>query len=426
MAIEATRFKDDEHRTVYAAQIWEIRKAQIRKYGLWDPDLYAKQISQAIRRFGTSSPTTTTDRGKDPKNVPASIERDAKNAKKSGGAAPSYPKAIAVGESLGRGAPWEYGAVHPKGYRELHPHGMPETGLVVYGEGADYPNAVYWTPNEYTAPANQTKFLGKSISSFGNTLGGRETGKLAIDKNALATMYGTENYVKRWREEQLEARAILAQRILHTIGSAVLAAFPATTAFAPAAYAAGNAAIDIQEQLLSDDPQWADIMDSINVAVAAHLDLNVGETPEGTEVKATNEGQVLGWEGMEWSEALDLGYDSTLAIVDAVNAVYDSGDPTLAIAVLDDFGIVLPEGAAEDLVEDIAVMTGVTSPQFSRSSIPTYTGTSTRGTGSAPSIRRMGAGAPISVETMNETVDVEPTMGGALAVIALGLLAFFF
>ena len=341
-------FKNDEQRMVFSAQLHEIRKRQLRKFGPWDPVFYGKQVSKAIKRYGTTSQTGLTDRGANPTDVPASVLADAEVAAANYGMAPLYGKAIAKGQEVAARYPLEYGAVYPVGFRNLHPHAELWVGYEIWGEGSteDEEHSVFWYPYDINRQG-QTNFVGSDLASFGTTL------------SKLAKTYGVVDYVQEYRNREAEARAIVAQRILHTIGTAVLAAFPATAAFAPAAYAAGNAAIDIQATALSDDPQWADTFDSINSAVAEFMKLGEGEPPKNLNAQSTEQGVV--WD-MDWSDAAQLGYDATIAIAEATQGGYD-GQAEQIIATLDDYGIYLPDDLAAELVSEVSLITGYEPPK---------------------------------------------------------------
>jgi hypothetical protein len=394
---------NDNERTAYDALLLDARKEALRWYGPYSEDEERTQVSEAVLRYwaGPNLPDgAKVDRGPgitptDPKwtvdwqNGTAQDRKDAIDHPPE--VLERYYEILNGGDLnasdlMEPNGPWqrglalskkkrltEFGAIAPKHYRDLHP-----VGGIIQGveHGLEDPDEYYWLPySPHSTVAVRVSSGGKD--EFRTTL------------QSLAKTYNLDDYIGRWQDQQNAQIGIIAQRIAHTIGSAVLAAFPVTSAWAAPAYAAGNALIDMQQSILDQDGSWVDAFNSMNEAGLAFLEVGSSQQIPGTDVdaKLQNDGQYV--TGGQWSTPSGAdagGAGDTPAMQDVNNWAQASidgadaaqrGDWAGVQAAFEQYGFDLPDDFLNDLVGELATITGHNNDPYSTteaSSIRVYTG----------------------------------------------------
>jgi hypothetical protein len=444
-------WQSEDQRNIWNAQLLDIRQKALKWYGPWSEEIERQQYANAVLRYwGGDDPAAyaTTDRGKNvtAADVPPEVaERyyailDGVSWRGHPDGGYQLPDLGGVGGPVLKGLDLaerkrltEFGAIAPRHYRHLHP-----LGTVIEGEedpsGTLDSQNLYWIAYD---PANQD-------GPIQLTWGGADN--LRVTLKSLSNDYSTENYIQTWETNNAVQVGIIAQRIAHTIGSAILAAFPVTSAWSAPVYAAGNALIDMQQSILDQDASWVDAFNSLNEAGLEFLNVANQEQISAEEVnaKVENDGQyntggqystvdggVAGGEG-DTAQNQDVRYwaEASIEATDAVQA----GDWDSVQTIFEEFGFDLPDSFVSDLVNEVATITGdnpapyeTTAPQRAPGSLKTFKGPRTKGDrtgGSVPSVMdlRRSAGE-LAAATGTQTYGVGPsTPNTAVILAALGLI----
>ena len=374
---------NDNERMAHTAQILDIRKQALKWYGPYTEQDEREQIAEAVLRFWPGPdfpPGAKTDRGPnvspdDPifsggsfepvvERYYAIINAEPWGPWSDGGpyapdiAAPSATgdiKPVERGMELAkRKRLTEFGAVAPKDFRHLHP-----VGEVVQGEeyGLDSPENLYWLP--YNPGGEYPIQL---------TWGGRQKIKPTLKR--LSSRYSLPDYIGEWQTQQDLQIGIIAQRIAHTIGSAILAAIPVTSAWSAPVYAAGNALIDMQQSFLDADGSWVDAFQSLNEAGLQFLEVGSQQQIEADTVnaKVQNDGQNVTGGQYTTPEGVDAGGPEDTTAMQQVNAWAQAsiqganaamaGDWAGVQEAFEQYGFDLPEDFLSDVVGEVSTIVG--------------------------------------------------------------------